>query len=103
MAGMVFVLAAGLTPRLESSMAGIEAPIIAGSILLAGIGLLQLGTSTQIGRIILGLFTVLTGFEVLYAAVEGSILVAGMLSVVMLGLALVGAYLINASLPEGKA
>jgi hypothetical protein len=51
----------------------------------------------------LGLLTVVTGFEVLYAAVEASILVAGMLSVVILGLALVGAYLLNAALPEESA
>lgn len=103
MAGMIFVLAAGLTPRIENFMAGIEAPVIAGAILLAGIGFLQLGTSSQIARIILGLLTVLTGFEVFYAAVEGSILVAGMLTVVILGLALVGGYLLNAPLPEEGA
>jgi len=100
MAGMIFVLAAGLTPRVQTSMAGVEPPVIAGSILLAGIGFLQLGTSSQIARIMLGLLTVLTGFEVFYAAVEGSILVAGMLSVVILGLGLAGAYLLNASIPE---
>lgn len=100
MTGMVVVLATGLTPRIENFMAGVDAPVIAGSILLAGIGFLQLGTSSQIVRIILGLLTVLTGFEVFYAAVEGSILVAGMLSTVILGLGLVGAYLLNASLPE---
>jgi hypothetical protein len=81
-------------------MAGVEPPVIAGSILLAGIGFLQLGTSSHIARIMLGLLTVLTGFEVFYAAVEGSILVAGMLSVVILGLGLAGAYLLNASIPE---
>jgi hypothetical protein len=100
MVGMIAVLAAGLTPQGESFMPGVGAPIIAGSILLAGIGFLQLGTSSQVARIMLGLLTVVTGFEVLYAAVEASILVAGMLSVVILGLALVGAYLLNAPLPE---
>jgi hypothetical protein len=103
MAGMIFVLAAGLTGRGQSSVAGIGAPAVAGSVLLAGIGFLQLGTSSQITRIIFGLLTVLAGFEVFYAAVEGSILVAGMLSVVILGLGLVGAYLLNASFPEDAA
>ena len=100
MVGMIVVLAAGLTPRADSFVQGVGAPIIAGSILLAGIGFLQLGTSSQVARIVLGLLTVVTGFEVFYAAIEGSILVAGMLSTVILGLALVGAYLLNASLPE---
>ncbi|MFH1184460.1 MAG: hypothetical protein V1755_05410 [Chloroflexota bacterium] len=103
MAGMIFVLAAGLTPRVQDFMAGVEPPVVAASILLAGIGFLQLGTSSQIARIMLGLLTVLTGFEVFYAAVEGSILVAGMLSVVILGLVLAGAYLLNASIPEDAA
>jgi hypothetical protein len=103
MTGIVFVLAVGLTPRIENFMAGIEAPVLAGSILLAGTGCLQLGTSSRIERIILGLLTFLTGFEVFYAAIEGSILVAAMLSVVLLGLGLIGAYLLNAPTPEDTA
>jgi hypothetical protein len=44
--------------------------------------------------------TVLAGFEILYATVEGSILVAALLAVINLGLALVGAYLLIASNAE---
>ena len=40
--------------------------------------------------------TVLSGFEILYSAVEGSILVAALLATINLGLALVGAYLMIA-------
>jgi hypothetical protein len=47
----------------------------------------------------IGLLTVLCGFEILYASIENSILVAALLSVINLGLALVGAYLINADQP----
>ncbi len=100
LAAMVLVLAVAVTPRIENVMAGVGAPVISGTILLAGIGLLQLGTSSQIPRTIFGLLTVLAGFEVLYAALEGSILVAGLLAVVNLGLGLVGAYLLTASEPE---
>lgn len=100
LAGMVVVLAVAVTPRIQSVMAGVGAPVVAGTILLTGIGLLQLGTSSQIPRTIFGLLTVLAGFEVFYAAVEGSILVAGLLAVVNLGLGLVGAYLLNASAVE---
>jgi hypothetical protein len=100
MAGMVIVLSAGIAGQSPASIAGIEAPVLLGAILLAGIGALQLGSSSQTGRIILGLLTVLSGFEVYYAAVEGSILVAGLLSVVILGLGLVGAYLLSAAIPE---
>jgi hypothetical protein len=48
-----------------------------------------------------GLLTVIAGFEVIYAAIETSVLVAGLLGVVNLGLALTGAYvLISGSLEE---
>jgi hypothetical protein len=100
MVGMIVVLAAAVTPRLQETLTGIGAPVVAGSIILTGIGLLQLGTSSQIMRVILALLTVLGGFEVLYAALEGSILVAALLAVVNLGLGLVGAFLLNASAPE---
>ena len=62
--------------------------------ILLGMGLLQLGMSDQPLRIIVGLLTLLSGFEVLYAAIENSVLVAGLLAVVTLGIASVGAYLI---------
>jgi hypothetical protein len=98
---MILVLTISVTPRMASSMPGIGAPVIAGTILLIGIGLLHLGTSSQIARVIFGLLTVLSGFEILYAAVEGSILVAALLAVVTLGLGLVGAYLLNGSIVAG--
>jgi len=43
-----------------------------------------------------GLMTVLSGFEVLYAPLEQAALVTGLLAAVNLSLALVGAFLINA-------
>ena len=98
--GMMIVLAGAVTPRLQDAVSGIGAPVVAGSVILIGIGLLQLGTSSEVLRTILALLTVLGGFEVLYAALESSILVAALLAVVNLGLGLVGAYLLNASSPE---
>jgi len=38
----------------------------------------------------------LTGFEIIYSAVESSILVAGLLAVTNLGLGLIGSYLLIA-------
>ncbi len=98
--GVVLVLALAITPRVQQSLSGIGSPVAAGAIILAGVGLLQLGTSSQVLRVILALLTVLAGFEVLYAALEGSILVAALLAVVNLGIGLAGAYLLNASVPE---
>lgn len=66
-----------------------------GGLLLISLGLLHLGLTNRPLRVILGLLTVLGGFEIIYAALEGSILVAGLLAAVTLGLAMVGAYLIS--------
>jgi hypothetical protein len=100
MVGTIVVLTASVTPRVDGALPGIGMPVIAGAILLIGTGLLQLGTNAEILRVTFGLLTVLAGFEIIYAAVEGSILVAALLAVINLGLGLVGAYLLNASVPE---
>lgn len=103
MAGMVFVATAAATPRVSAAMAGVDAPVVAGALLLSGMGLVQLGTRGETAHVIFGLLTVLAGFEIFYAAVEGSILVAGLLAVVNLGLGLAGAYLLTAeSLGESQ-
>jgi hypothetical protein len=66
-------------------------------------GLLHLGITSHILRVVIGLMTVLSGFEILYSTVEGSILVAALLAVINLGLALVGGYLLIASNAPGEA
>jgi hypothetical protein len=94
--GIVTVLIATSAPRVEGIIPGIGLPVIYGSLILIGLGMLHLGMTAQPFRVILGLLTVLSGFEALYAALESSVLVAAMLSVVNLGLAMVGAYLLSA-------
>ena len=64
-----------------------------GGLALIGLGLLHLGFSARAMRVIISLLTMLAGFEVLYAVVEASTLVAGLLAMVTLGIALAGAYL----------
>jgi hypothetical protein len=95
--GLTALVVLAASPRIEAVTPGLGLPVIAGSLLPIGMGLLLLGSTSDIFRVILGLLTMLTGFETLYAAVEGSVLVAGLLAVVDLGLALVGAYLISNS------
>jgi hypothetical protein len=93
-AGMVmavsFALSSGITDWL-----GLGLPVAWGSLLLIGLGLLHLGITTTPFRVIVGLLTVLAGFEVLYAAVESSALVTALMVAVNLGLAMAGAYLLN--------
>jgi len=97
--GIIVAATFALSLRASSSL-GLGLPITWGSLLLIGMGLLQLGINDQPFRVILGLLTILAGFEILYAAVESSVLVAALLSVVNLGLALSGAYFINSMREE---
>lgn len=85
------------TPFIDAMMADAGMAVSAGSLLLVGMGLLHLGVTDQSMRVTAGLMTVLAGFEILYAAVENSILVAALLAIINLGLALVGSYLMIAS------
>ena len=100
---IVGIVAAGAVPRVETMMADAGFAVTAGSLLLIGMGLLHLGMTAQVLRVVIGLMTVLAGFEILYSTVEGSVLVAALLAVINLGLALVGAYLLIASGSEETA
>jgi len=66
--------------------------LLIGSFLLISIGLLQLSMTIQSYRIIFGLLTVLSGFEIVYAGLEDSVLVAGFLSIITLGIAFIGVF-----------
>ena len=93
---VVALVVAGATPRVEAGIPGLGLQVVAGSLLLIGAGCIHLGVTSEPLRVILGLLTILTGFEILYAAVESSILVAGLLAVTNLGLGIVGSYLLIA-------
>lgn len=92
-ASLIWILAFAIAPTLKDLFPA-GANYLMGAVILLGMGLLQLGMSLRPLRVILGLFTVLSGFELLYAAVENSVLVAGLISGVNLSLALVGAFLL---------
>jgi hypothetical protein len=46
---------------------------------------------------VIGLLTVISGFEILYATLEASVLMTGLLAILNIGLAFLGAYLQMAS------
>lgn len=100
---IVALVSVGLTPRIESVIPGLGLQVIAGSLLLIGAGVMQLGVTSDMLRVILGLLTLLTGFEILYSAVENSILVTGLLAVTNLGLGIVGSYLLIAGTSPSDA
>lgn len=100
---IIILIALVSAPRLGALIPGIGLPLTVGSLLMMGTGLLQLAMTSRLLPVITGLLTLLCGFEILYAAVESSILVSGLLSVVNLSLALAGSYLLmNSAEPEAE-
>lgn len=97
LAGIVLLIVRVVTPTVDTIMADAGFPISGGSLVLIGMGLLHLSITGRVLRVTIGLMTVLSGFEILYSAVEGSVLVAALLAVINLGLALAGAYLLIAA------
>jgi len=64
--------------------------LLTGSLILIVIGLLHLSLTNEPYRIIFGLLTALSGFEIIYAGLERSVLVAGLLSIVTIGISFIG-------------
>jgi len=81
------------TPRLSSWIPGLSLTQAWGSLILIGLALLQLGIYSQPTRVTIGLLTLLSGFLILYSAVNITTLAAALSATMALGLALSGAYL----------
>jgi len=97
---LVLLTAATLAPQLTDRFPEIGAEPAWGGFILIGMGMLQLGFTARPLPTILGLLTIISGFEVLYAEVETSLLVAGLIAAISLGLAFVCAYLLLAPTME---
>ncbi|GAB4489850.1 MAG: hypothetical protein Fur0016_07170 [Anaerolineales bacterium] len=93
-AGLVLLAVFAVSRPVTAWLPGANLLVVSGSLILISLGLLNLGMTANPLRVTFGLLTVLLGFETLYVAVENSILVAGMLSAITLGLALAGSYLV---------
>jgi hypothetical protein len=86
--------------QIKSLLPGISLEQTLGGLLLIGIGLLKLGFTIRTFPTSIGLLTTLAGFEILYAIIQDSILVAGLLAGANLTLALAGSYLLAAPTAE---
>ena len=102
-ASIVITLVLAASPNVEALIPGIHPSVVRAGFLLAGMGLLHLGITAEPLRVALGLLTFLSGFEVLHASIETSVLLAGLFAVVNLGLALVGSYWMTAQQPTESA
>ncbi len=92
LASMVWLLVFAIAPEIVKWFpTGLV--MVWGGFILIGVGVMQIGIATHELRVVFALLTILSGFEVIYASVENSILVTGLLAVINLGIALVGTYL----------
>ena len=92
---LIILSVSTMIPAVIIWLPGIQSSQAWGGLLLIGMGLMHLGIASQGMRVIVSLLTILSGFEILYAVIENSTLVAGLLVVVTLGIAMVGAYLLG--------
>jgi len=93
LAGFIIFMTLIFTPNVVRLVVRSSDLQVFGTLALLGLGLVHLGLTANSTRIILSLLTVLSGFEIFYAAMETSLLVNALLAVNTLGLALIGAYL----------
>ena len=93
---IISMVAISLTPAVQEWLFQSSYEQTLGGLLLIGMGLFHLGFSVHPFGTIIGLLTFFAGFEILYAIVESSVLVAGFLSVINMGVSLVGAYMLIA-------
>ena len=88
---IVFVIL--FLPQIQSLfLMGGNQPLLVAAVGTMLLGLLQVSMISEPFYIILGLLTFLSGFELLYAALELSLLLEALFAGINLGLALVGAY-----------
>lgn len=99
---IIAIFTFSISPAIQTWIPGIKNAQLWAGLLLLGMGLLQTGFRTDVFSTILGLLTLLSGFEIIYAEIERSTLVAGLLATVTLGLSLIGAYLLLSPEIEGN-
>ncbi|NPA93196.1 MAG: hypothetical protein GXO56_05905 [Chloroflexi bacterium] len=91
---LVLPLVLSLTPMMQTWFP-VDRPRLGASLALMTLGMWQLGLRGQRPLWVIGaLLTVMAGFDILYAALEQSLLLAGLLALVVVALALVGGYLV---------
>ena len=76
--------------------------IMAAAILMS-MGLLQLGLFRSPLRVVIGLITLLSGFEIAYSVIEPALAILALLASVHIGLAMVASYVTLVARPPGLA
>ncbi len=99
---MAIVAAASLAGQPNALLPGLSTDLKMAGYLLCGLGLFSLGLSEEPLRAGLSLLTLLSGFELLYVAVETSLAIVALLAVVDFTVALAVSYLALVNLPRRK-
>lgn len=93
-AALVVTAAWGLGRRNWMGLPDLHESAIRGGTFLLALGMLQLGLFMDPVGVGLGLLTLLSGFEIIYSALEPSLAVIALLAMVHLGIAIVVGYLL---------
>ena len=95
----IAVVIAGLTvftiTPLTSEWMGIQQRTLFPGLMLVTSGLLQLGLTGQLVRRFVGVLSVLVGFEIIFASLSSSVLLAGLMGMIHLGIGLALSYWIT--------
>jgi hypothetical protein len=100
LAVLVILAITSLAPAVTQWMLNATYNQVFGGLLLMGMAVIQLGVSDRPFRVMVGILTFLSGFEIIYASVETTALVAGALAFFTLSLALIGSYFMTSSTLE---
>jgi hypothetical protein len=92
-AAVALVTAFGLSRRNWFEVPDLSPLALQAATVLLAMGLLQLGLSGSTFRVCLGLLTLLSGFEIVYAVIEPSLAVLALLGSLHIGIALLAGYL----------
>ena len=91
---IIWIIIYSITPQLQKWLP-VPNNLIIGATILIVTGIMQFAITSNPIRVIFGLLTSFSGFEVIYAGIENSIVVAGFLVIISLGIALTGALFIQ--------
>jgi hypothetical protein len=98
-AGLVLMIVFAITPSVNTWLPISYYYLLIG-LMLIGMGIIQFGISQRPLRVILGLLTLLSGFEVIYSSLEGSALLAAILAAITLTLGLIGSSILLNERPQ---
>jgi len=97
---LVLLAIISLSSRISNSILILQSDLVIGGLILICMGLTLIGLRGHTFNSIIGLLTTLMGFEIIYANLEVSVMVAGLLAGVTLALAMIGSYLLLAPTME---